>query len=158
MGEMAKALAASSEIEWPAGSGQKYQLAAIDNDDIAYLEVWLEERAWASVERASRHMSGERLDRLFAQVSRDVASGVYTHGQPEYVKAVNSKAGQERILWTMFRKGNPDLDPDDAERIAAEIVRAGIEQLADEAQRQAKLAQARADELNRVDDPNAQAP
>jgi hypothetical protein len=140
MGEMAKALGTPASVAY---NGQTYALCALDNDDVAFLEVYLEERAYEGVKRAARYLAAEEIEGQWAQVSRDIAAGVYSQGGDAWQKFIKSKPGLERQYFMMLRKGNPMM----TEELAAAIFTQHAQELA-----------AKAAEQNRVDDPNSPAP
>lgn len=103
MGEAAQAGGKGPSLEH---QGKQYAIAPFDLDMIQMFELWLEERAWAAVERLKHRITEGQYEKRLAVVARQIASLEYSYGSEAYASASQSVEGQKFITFLMLSKLN----------------------------------------------------
>ena len=116
MAEAAKALGKAGSFVF---QGKTYRLSPFNYDMVAMFELWLEQRAWDSVER-TRHLTSEEVyERRLEAMAKLIASGHFAFGGQAAAEAAKSLPGQKRILFLMLTAcpDNEDVTEELVDRI-----------------------------------------
>lgn len=119
MGEAAQAGGKGPQIDY---QGVSYELSPWDVDMAEMLELWLEERAWQSVERHRHRITPEEYERRLGIVAKQIAAGDYSYLSPAFARASSSLPGQRYISFLMLMRKNRGMTVE----LAAEICDANL--------------------------------
>ncbi len=100
MAEAAKALGTPQSF---AFRGKTYRLAPFTFDRAAEFELWLEGRAWDSVERVRHLCTEEEYQRRLDAVARLVATGHFAFGSSAASEAARTLPGMKQCLLLQLR-------------------------------------------------------
>ncbi|MGE3804152.1 MAG: hypothetical protein AB7K24_05720 [Gemmataceae bacterium] len=99
MGDAARALSKGPTIEM---DGRSYTLTPFNLDMIAMFEAWLEDQAYARVERCRGQIPDDEYQRRLRTVTELVGSMAFSFGSEAYSKAMESLPGKKQMLWLML--------------------------------------------------------
>lgn len=97
--------------------GKTYTLAPLTLDMLAMFEVWLEDRAFAKVERSRGRVSEDAYRERLDAVARLVASESFSHVGRLAFEASRSREGQIYLLFLQLSKNDNEVDEVLAEEI-----------------------------------------
>jgi hypothetical protein len=117
MSDSAKAFGVGASIEW---KGIRYAMAAFTYKMASMFSAWLEEEAWAKVERSRGRVSDEVYQARHRAMSELIGSGVYEVGQVAYAQKFASSEGQKMQLYLMLSKEDPKFPMSILEEMYAE--------------------------------------
>jgi hypothetical protein len=120
MAEIAKALALPLDFEWPAGSGQKWQLAPLDYEVQAQFERWLEEEAVRAVMRMRPVLGQQEYEAQLRRTFEDIAAHKYDFLGPTGMQAVCTVEGLQRLFWLRLRRNHKDITYEQAREMFAD--------------------------------------
>jgi hypothetical protein len=126
MGEAAKALGKAATI---VIDGQTLELTPFNLDMIAMFEVWLEDQAYARVERARGQVHDDEYQRRLRTVTELIGAMAFSFGGEAFSKALDSLPGKKQMLWLMLTAKNPQVTRAQVERLFADNLELALSKL-----------------------------
>jgi hypothetical protein len=106
MGEAAQALGKASTI---VIDGQALELTPFNLDMVAMFEAWLEDQAYARVERCRGQVPEDEYQRRLRTVTELIGSLAFSFGSEAFSQAMEALPGKKHMLWLMLTAKNPQV-------------------------------------------------